>query len=694
MLLMKNLIKSINIGQAAPVVLAALIFLYGCADSPSSLLKKRAKKVLTEVENYQYGSSRAWLQELKDVMAEANNMPEVHTDLEKMMVKVLKSDASVESKLIVCKFIGQVGSAHCIPVLQELMLDKSTQHMAIMALASLPVDEISQILMQSLETVDIAGKVEIANALSLKPNEEVITQLQKLLTENDEALKDAAAHALSAIGGKEAAEILKGEFNTTEGELKWKMTAYWMNAVTNEPLQTKLETCEAVLASGAPHSVYYMALKMKLSCLPETDQVDVLMNAFITKDEEVQEMLVPLVRNLPEKADLSSFIQWLNQYAEEIKYQLMVAIADRHDPAIRPVLLVELNKTSQEGRLMALRGLKNVSNPQDLDLLVRIATTGSTEEQELARSCIYWMDDANTDDVILEKAAIKNGDERAELLKAIGYRKIVDGKDVIIANLQNSNTAIRNAAITSLGKIGTYDDLEPTLDLLITKANTSDYEAIQNTIISMAVSAKMEGGSADILAAKLAEKPGATASVILIGALGALGDDASLQTLRSHINAKDADIQFAVIKALSNWQDDRPLADLEQVLTMPIPQANRSQAIVGMVILTQNSRSLSGDQKVEKLQAVYGTTTNAFDKKTLINGISRIYSLKALDFVVSQVNEADVKQDAQEAVMRVAGDLRDGFHDEVKASMEALLQQNEDPAFEARINTVLKSMEL
>ncbi len=691
---MKNLYKIIRVDQLLLIVLSSLFLLFNCTDSPSSVLKKRAGKVLAEVESYQFGNSRSWLQEFQDVMAEVNNMPEVHEDVENMMVKVLSSKASLESKLVVCKFIGQVGSAHCIPVLQEMMLDKSTQHMAIMALASLPVDEISQILIQSLETVDTPGKVEIANALSLKPAEEAITPLQKLLTENDEALKDAAAHSISAIGGMEAAEILKNEFDTTEGELKWKMAAYWLNSLSAEPEQAKLEACENVLNSEPSLSVQYMAMKMKLSCLSEADQVAELVNAFKSQDEEVQEMLVPLVRQLPANADLGGLINSINKYPTGIQQQLMVAIADRNEPAIRPVLLAELKKTSSDGRLMALRGLENVANSQDLDLLVRLAANGTAEEQELARSFIYWMDDESTDSVILEKAAMKNGDEKAELLKAIGYRKIVSGKELIIANLQNPNATIRNAAIVALGKTGSFSDLKPTLDLLIAKSNPSDVEAIQNTIISMAVSSKSEGGSANILASKLAADPGANASVIIIGALGELGDDASLQTLRSHINAKDADIQFAVLKALSNWQDDRPLVDLEQVLSMPIPQANRSQAIVGMVILTQKSRTLSGDQKVEKLQAVYGTVTDTFDKKTLINGISRIYSLKALDFVIAQVNEADVKQDAQEAVIRVAGDLRDGFHDEVKASMESLLQQNEDPEFEGRINTVLKSMEL
>ncbi|MDZ7607759.1 MAG: HEAT repeat domain-containing protein [Cyclobacteriaceae bacterium] len=690
---MKKSIKSIKAIQVILLLSTSFLFIT-CSESPSSLLKKRAGKVIQQIEDYRFGSSRAWLQEFQDVMAEVNNMPEIHGEVEKMMVKLLQSDASAEGKLIVCKFIGQVGSGYCIPTLQKMMLDPATQHMAIMALASLPVDEISQILIESLTTVDAAGKAEIAGVLSLKPDQDALIPLQALLRENDAVMKDAAAHAISAIGGKEAAEILRNEFTAAEGELKWKMAAYWLKALTNESAEAKLDACEVILSEKPPLSLLHMAIKMKLGCLPETEQASDLMNAFHQQDQDVQQMLVTLVRELPENADLSVFIQSLNQFPTGIQHQLMIAIADRNDPAIRPMLLAELNKISDEGRLMALRGLKNVANSRDLDILVRVAASGSPDEQELARSCIYWMNDQNTNGVILASAALKNSGEKAELLKAIGYRKIVSGKELIMANLQNPHPAIRNAAIVSLGNIGAFTDLESTLDLLITKSSPADYEAIQNAIISMAVSSGTAEGSADILTAKLATNPGTTASVILISALGELGGDVSLRTLRSYIDAQDADVQFAVLKALSNWKDDQPMADLQQILNKSIPPANRSQAIVGMVILTQNSKTLSGDLKVEKLQEVYGATTSTFDKKTLINGISRIYSVKALDFAISQVNESDVKQDAQEAVIRIAGDLRDGFHDEVKTKMEALLQQTEDADFGGRISTVLKSMEL
>ncbi len=691
---MKNLYKSIRVHQLFLIALSSLFFLFQCAESPKGLLKKRVSNVLTEVESYQFGSSRAWLQEFQDVMAGVNNMPEVQKDVERMMVKVLKSEASAESKLVICKFIGQVGSAYCIPVLQEMMLDSSTQHMVIIALASLPGDDISKILIESLEAVDPAGKVAIANALSLKPDKAAIGPLQTLLEENDVVIKLAAAHAISAIGGVEAAEILKNEFNTTKGEIKWKMAAYWLISLNAEPAQAKLEACENIFDSAPPLSVQYMALKMKLGSLPEVEQVVVLMDAFNNEDEEVQEMLVPLVRQLPANADLSVLIQSINKYPTEIQHQLMVAIADRNDPTIRPVLLAELKKTSADGRVMALRGLKNVANPQDLEVLVRIAATGTTDEQELARSCIYWMNDDNADSIILANAAIKNGDEKAELLMAIGYRKIVDGKELIFANMQNPDSAIRSAAIQALAKTGTYNDLEPTLDLLITKTNPADHEAIKNALISMAVNSQPEIASVEILTAKLTTQPGVIASVILVGVLGDLGSDAALETLRRYVDAADADVQYAVLKAMAYWKDDRPLTDLEEVLKKPIVQANRSQAIVGMVILTQNSKALSPDLKVEKLEQVYAAATNTFDKQTLINGVSRIYSIKALDFVISQVNQEDVKQVAQEATIRVAGDLRDGFHEEVKAKMEALLKKNEDSIFSDRIRTVIKSMQL
>jgi len=691
---MKNLLKSIISYRVLLVLLCGLMLLNGCSDSPSSALKKRAKKVLKEVENYQFGQSRAWLQEFQDVMSQAQNLPDVKGSIEKMMVDVLESEASVEGKLIICKHIAFIGSEYCIPVLQKMMLDPSTQHMAIMALATLPDPGITQILADAIDKVDNSGKVAIANVLALKGDKEMLMALAQLVKEEDSAVKDAAAHALSVKGGNEAAEILKSEYIKSDAPFKWKMATYWLVSLSNEPIKAKLDASETILNSGPPTSLRYMAMKMKLDCLAAEEQVTALYDAFKDSDQEIKQAFVPLVRQLPEGADLGIFINSMDQFPASIKYQLMVAIADRYDLAIRPVLLDELKKSPADGSLMALKGLEKVSLSQDLNQLVSIAANGSVEEQELARSCIYWMDDENTDHVIVEIAGSSNSMAKAEFLKAIGYRKIVVGKKVIVENLQNPNATIRNAAIVAMGKIGTFEDLGSTFDLLIKNPDKADVDAIENTILAMALSTKEEGKNTEILSAKLASNPGNAASVVLITVLGQIGDDSSLSTLRDYIDVDNGDIQFAVLQAMSNWKDDQPITDLENILQKPIPQLNHSQAVVGMVMLIQNSKSLAGDQKVDKLSEVYRTSANTFDKQTIIKGISRIYSLKALDFVISQVNDPDVVQEAQEAVIRVAGDLRDGFHNEVKSKMEALVQNTKDEAFKGKINTLIKSMEL
>jgi len=691
---MKKLLRNNHNIQSVVTLLALLFLVATCADNPAVVLKKRARAALKIVEVYKFGDSRAWLQELQDVMAEVNNMPEVHKDVEKMMVEVLESDASLESKLIVCKHIGQVGGNYCVPVLEKMLRDPGTQHMAIMALASLSVDGMVGILMDNLDQADNKGKIAIANVLALKPDVSTVGPLSELLSDQDPLVRDAAAHALSAIGGPEPAGILKNMFNTSEGETKWKLAGYWLTSMQNEPTPQIMEACEAIMNAGAPVSLNYRAMSMKLGCLTAADQVVTLFKAFRLAQPEIQQSFIPLVRQLPVGSDLRDFINSMPMFPADIKYQLMVAIADRYDPAIRPVLLEELNKSSVEGRLMALKGLEKVAGSQDLNMLIAVSANGPYELRSAARSCIYWMKDENADNIIVGNAGNSKATQKIEWINAIGYRKIESGKAALITNLNNADKSISQAAIISLGKIGTSSDLQSTLDLMLSNPQAGSAEAIKNAIIAMALNTAEPAQSSQILSAKLATGLSSEASVILIGVLGEIGDDTALEALRNHLNTDNSEVQFAVLKALSVWKDDRPITDLEQILAGSIPPSNRSQAIVGLVVLVQNSRALSADEKVEKLSLVYDSSENTFDKQTLIKGVSRIYSIRALDFVMAHVNDPGVEKEAQEAVIRVAGDLREGFRDEVQAKMTTLLEQNKDSVFEEKIRTLMKSMEL
>ncbi len=74
------------------IILFILLYLgvtiSGCNTDPSKELINKVKSIHKVIVDYKYGDSRGWLQEYQDLMIEVYNMPEIHDEVEQMMIKV------------------------------------------------------------------------------------------------------------------------------------------------------------------------------------------------------------------------------------------------------------------------------------------------------------------------------------------------------------------------------------------------------------------------------------------------------------------------------------------------------------------------------------------------------------------------------------------------------------------------------
>ena len=87
-----------------------LLLLSGCEQSASDQTIKELKNVLKTIQKYEYGNSRSWLQHYHELMSKVYNDPAIQDEAEKMMVRVLESNASLESKLLICKNLGAMAT--------------------------------------------------------------------------------------------------------------------------------------------------------------------------------------------------------------------------------------------------------------------------------------------------------------------------------------------------------------------------------------------------------------------------------------------------------------------------------------------------------------------------------------------------------------------------------------------------------
>ena len=654
---------------------------------------KELKDVLKVVKDYEYGGSRSWLQQYHDVMAKVHNDADARIEAEKLIVGVLDSRASYASKTLLCSSLGVIGGKASLPVLEKLFSDPETSHSALIALTAMAMDEVDEMLLASISKVDKATQIEIINALALRKSSDAIEEIKPFLTEDDPEVSVAAIKALGQIGGKAAIEMLFEQFQNSESQ-KWVLAEALITALENGQEPNEAEIYESIYYGQPPLSIKTAAFSGLLSHTPENEQVDFLLQTMLASESRFRESLLPTFRKLPSSASTQIIIDRLPDFPPAFQQNLMLALADKKDEAIRPFALQLLGGADEDRKIAALKALRSVSNTDDIKILARIAATNSGQTQQLARECIYWMEGDNTNQKILEEAAKSNDLIKPELIKAMGYRKVNHATDFVLSQITNKNQPIRLAAIETIGKIGTVNELNTVISRALSSIKRTEVDIITEALTRIALNSNDPDTCVETINENLKSTSDVTSTIVLIPTLGNIGTDQALAYIKPHLGHQDDDVQFACLKAFSAWHNDAPLGDLEQYLSSSKNLKNRQQALVGIVTLVQNTDQLTGVQKSQKLMETYKNASTTAEKVIVISGISRISTMESLDFVMGKLEEEDIKNAAREAFIRIADNLRYHMDNRVVSKIDTVIAETTDADFKEKLMILKRSLEL
>lgn len=674
-------------------LLIASFLVPACTTGPTGEVVKELKEVLKVVKNYEYGDSRSWLQHYHDVMAKVHNDAEAKAKAEKLIVDILDSEASLAAKSLLCSTLGIIGGKASLPVLEKLLMDPQTSHPALIALTPMASDEVDDLLLRTISKVEPSTQIEIINVLALRKSSMAIEGIKTFINDDDPSIAETAIRAIGQIGGMTAIEILFDRFQSSDDH-KWVLAEALIAALENEQFPNETEVYESIYYAEPPLSIKTAAFSGLLAHTPENEQVDFLLQTLLVSDARFRESLLPLVRKLPPSAPTQIIIDRMSDFPSAFQQNLMLALADKKDTAIRPVALQMLGGGDENGRIAALKALKSVSNTSDILVVAKVAATSSGQTQQLARECIYWMEGDNTNQKILEEAAKSSDIIRPELIMALGYRKVNQATGFVLSQITNKNQAIRLAAIEAAGKIGTIDDLDSVISRALTGIKQSDVDIVTEALTRISLNSDQPDACVESINDNLKLASDVTSIIALISTLGNIGTDLAFECIRPYLGDGDYEVQFACLKAFSAWHKDKPMDDLEQYLSKSQNLKNRQQALVGIVTLVQNTDQLTGVQKSQKLTETYKNASTTAEKVIVINGISRISTMESLDFVMGKLEEEDIKNAAQEAFIRIADNLRYDMDSRVVSKIDTVIANTSEADFKEKLMILKRSLEL
>jgi hypothetical protein len=337
-----------------------------------------------------------------------------------------------------------------------------------------------------------------------------------------------------------------------------------------------------------------------------------------------------------------------------------------------------------------MRTFPEYAKSSDIVFLASFASKNKGRERELARICLNTMNGENVDEAILTVVQRACPEKRVELIRAMGYRNIVSGCDLLLITVKHQERKVRLESYKTLAKLGTPEYLPAIIELMMKADSNAERREAEKTITSIAETIPDASARSDEILKIIPEVTDLDALVSCINVLGNLGTEKSLPVLRDYLNNKENKIQIAAIKALSVWPDANPREDLRGVLLNTEDKKQHTLAMQGYIKLTNMDESLTEDEKVKLFEEALKLADDVNEKKIVLSGLAKANSLNALNLAVKLLSDAELKSEAEAAVIDISGDVGRINPEETRTILNLLLNETRNPDFKSRIEETLK----
>jgi HEAT repeat protein len=643
-------------------------------------------KVLAKTATYDYGQSREPLTQLTAVINDASDSPRELNQIEKRLLEVLDSDATLACKQFICRKLSIIGTEEAVPMLAKMLVEPQTSDMARYALERIPGSAVNRALQRALDYTSGKVKVGIINSLGERRDKEAVEKLGRLLMSGvDKDIALAGLSALGKIGGVEAAKALGrvkvkmgGELHVpwvdaslmcaerflAEGNTRWAMRIYRRLYVPAEPVQIRIAALRGIITAEPRRGAAFV--------------IDALKYA----KPEVKTLVIGLLREIPGTGVTKAVAAELPNLSVAGQVQLLSALADRGDRSALPAV-INATKSPEAGvRAAAFTAIGVLGDASTVDLLAEMAATVTGPEREAARESLYRLRDPGTDSKILASIPKADSKVKVELIRSIGERNIVTAVGTLFKTAKDPKAKVRLESFRVLRVIAGQKELPALIQLLINVRGEAERKQAERCVAVVARGIVDKGRRAEAILAALPSVKDIKSRCSLLSVLGKIGDNSALPALRRALKDEDAKVREAAVRALADWPSAEPAEILLELATTAPTQrshawtwareTHRVLALRGYIRMAGLPSDRPAGQTLKMYKAAMEAARRPEEKKLVLARIPELKTIEALKFVEPYLEEQAVREEAQVAYMAIAVAIKEEHEREANAALDKI----------------------
>jgi len=648
-------------------------------------------QLLGKIKTYDFGQSRADLTAISDMIRQASTTPEIK-GIEKQLDDFLKSDATFAARQFVCRELSIVGTEASVPALASMLTDEKNADSARYAMERIPGEAVDKALREALPKTEGNAKIGIINTLGVRGDKKAVGLLTGLVADPNQTFAVAAVAALGRIDDAGATEALAKAKDKTMGALRASVLDAYLRCADRLAAKGQknaaLPIYKQLYATTEPMPIRVTAVRgMIMTSGDKTG--DTVVEALKSKDKPIQTAAIATLKDVAKTDVVKAAAEQLPNLGAAQQAQLLAAMADCADRVAMPAVLAAAKSTDESVRVAAMTTIGTMGDASTVDLLVQTAAAAKGAEQKAAQDSLYRLRGADVDQAIIKKLADAEPKAKVELIRSCDQRNIAAAVPALESAVKDADGQVRIESIKALRAIAGPQDLADLINLQLA-ASGADRSEIEKTVVAVARKIPADKNPAEKVLAALTAAKDLDAKGSLMSVLGKIGDPAALPVLREAIADKDDKIKDAGVRALSDWPTAAPAADLLKVAKESGNEVHKTLALRGYVRLTGLESDRPAEETIKMYQEAMSLAANAADKKMVLSGLGNTKGLGALQMAGGYLEDSELKQEAEAAVMKIAETTIRNNPQETKELLQKVVAQTTSDSVKEQAQKLLK----
>jgi HEAT repeat protein len=598
------------------------------------------------------------------------------------LIAVLQSNAPKADKAITCKQLAIYGTPQAVPILAPLLADKELASWARIGLEAIPGPASDTALRNALGKLEGRLLIGVINSIAVRRDVQAVDPLIKKLNDTDAGVASAAAVALGHIGGEQAAKALAQSLADAPAGVRSAVAegcilcAEWLLAHNRTAEAVKLY--DTVRQADVPNQRHLEAIRGAILARG-VDGIPLLVEQLESQDKNRLGVGLRTARELPGRDVTEALAVELDRLSPARRPLLLLAIADRSDSAVLPIVY----KTAQSGRkdlrITAIQILIDLGNVSCVPALLEAATEDDAELEQAATETLVRLPGKDVDADLLARLPQARGKLKQVLIVLAGQRQIGEALSAVESSLHDNNTEIRNAAIQTIGIIGQDPQTDDLVKLLQETNRSAERAGIEKALL--AISGRCGEKCIPHLRPLIRSRDDEL-HMIGLHALAIIGGPDALAAVKSAIEDAEPSVQDEAVRILSTWPNNWPEDDQagQTLLVLATSAEKMSHQVLGLrgyLQYIRGNKKIGNEQKVARIKDIWSFIKRTEEKRQATSVLGEAPCADALEMLTTLAEEPAVAEEAYSAMVQVVGrDTRGISRDQRRQVLQTVLDKS------------------